>query len=54
MTVWFSNSTGLPLISDRDPNANPRGIAIRFHLAEHIHSDIIGHLPLFYARAGDY
>ena len=44
MTVRFSNSTGLPLIPDNDPNANPRGIAIRFHLAEQVHTDIIGHL----------
>ena len=28
---------------DNDPNASPRGIAIRFHLAEHVHTDIIGH-----------
>ncbi|GGG82274.1 catalase family peroxidase [Edaphobacter dinghuensis] len=43
VTVRFSNSTGLPLIPDNDPNASPRGIAIRFHLAEHSHTDIIGH-----------
>jgi catalase len=43
VTVRFSNSTGLPLIPDNDPNANPRGIAIRFHLAEHVHTDIVGH-----------
>ena len=43
VTVRFSDSTGIPLIPDNDPNANPRGIAIRFHLAEHVHTDIIGH-----------
>jgi catalase len=43
VTVRFSDSTGLPLIPDNDPNANPRGIAIRFQLGEHIHTDIIGH-----------
>ena len=43
VTVRFSNSTGLPLVPDNDPNANPRGIAIRFHLADHVHTDIIGH-----------
>ena len=43
VTVRFSNSTGLPLIPDNDPNANPRGIGIRFHLAEHVHTDIVGH-----------
>jgi catalase len=43
VTVRFSNSTGLPLIPDTDPNANPRGFAIRFNLAEHVHTDIVGH-----------
>jgi catalase len=43
--VWvrFSNSTGLPLIPDNDPNANPRGMAVRFQLAEHVHTDIVSH-----------
>ena len=39
----FSNSTGVPLIPDNDPNANPRGFAIRFMLAEHVHTDIVAH-----------
>jgi catalase len=43
VTVRFSNSTGLPVIPDNDANANPRGMAIRFHLADHVHTDIIGH-----------
>ncbi len=43
VTVRFSNSTGLPTIPDNAPNANPRGMAIRFHLAERVHTDIIGH-----------
>ena len=43
VTVRFSNSTGLPLVPDTDPNANPRGMAIRFHLAEHSHTDIVSH-----------
>jgi catalase len=43
VTVRFSNSTGVPVISDNDPNANPRGLAIRFHLADRVHTDIIGH-----------
>jgi catalase len=43
VTVRFSNSTGLPLLPDNDPNANPRGLAIRFHLAEHVHTDIVSH-----------
>src|SRR5271170_2063389 len=32
VSVRFSNSTGVPLIPDNDANANPRGLAIRFHL----------------------
>jgi catalase len=43
VTARFSNSTGLPLLPDNDPNANPRGLAIRFHLAEHVHTDIVSH-----------
>jgi catalase len=43
VTVRFSNSTGVPLLPDTDPNANPRGLAIRFQLAEHIHTDIVSH-----------
>ncbi|SEG59739.1 catalase [Bryocella elongata] len=39
----FSNSTGVPVIPDSDPNANPRGLAIRFYLAEHSHTDIVAH-----------
>src|SRR5271168_1154503 len=41
--VRYSNFGGLPTISDTDPHANPRGFAIRFYLAEHVHTDIIGH-----------
>ncbi len=43
VTVRFSNSTGIPLIPDNDPNAGPRGMAIRFHLGEHVHTDIVAH-----------
>jgi catalase len=40
--VRFSNATGLPNIPDNDPaQSGPRGMAVRFHLAEHIHTDII-------------
>jgi catalase len=53
VTVRFSNSTGVPLIPDNDPNANPRGLAIRFHLAEHVHTDIVSHsTDGFPARTG--
>jgi len=43
VTVRFSNSTGLPQIPDSAPEANPRGLAIRFNLAEHEHTDIVSH-----------
>jgi catalase len=43
VTVRFSNSTGIPLMPDNSPDANPRGMAIRFHLAERVHTDIIAH-----------
>ncbi|KAL2038894.1 hypothetical protein N7G274_008416 [Stereocaulon virgatum] len=53
LTIRFSNSTGLPNIPDTDPNANPRGIGIRFHIAEHIHTDVIAHsTPYFPTRTG--
>ena len=43
VTVRFSNSTGIPQIPDNAPDANPRGLAIRFNLSEHVHTDIISH-----------
>lgn len=44
VTVRYSNSTGLPTIPDNDPaRSGPRGFAIRFHLADHVHTDIVGH-----------
>jgi catalase len=44
VTVRYSDSTGLPTIPDNDPTrSGPRGIAIRFHLDEHLHTDIIAH-----------
>ena len=43
VTARFSDSTGVPLIPDNDPNASPRGFGLRFHLAERVHTDIIGH-----------
>jgi catalase len=52
-TVRFSNSTGIPIIPDNDPNADPRGCAIRFHLAERVHTDIVSHSTnAFPARNG--
>ena len=52
-TMRFSNSTGIPVIPDNDPNADPRGCAIRFHLAERVHTDIVAHSTnAFPARTG--
>lgn len=53
ITVRFSSNTGLPKIGDNDPSANPRGFALRFHLGERVHTDIIAHsAPLFPTRTG--
>src|SRR5262245_36109420 len=42
VTVRYSVSTGIPTIPDNDPAlSGPRGIAIRFHLADHVHTDIV-------------
>jgi catalase len=43
VTVRYSDGTGLPNIPDNDPRSGPRGMAIRFHLGEHDHTDIIAH-----------
>jgi catalase len=44
VTVRYSDSTGLPTIPDNDPaRSGPRGIAVRFHLADHVHTDIVAH-----------
>ncbi|MGA7857088.1 MAG: catalase family peroxidase [Terracidiphilus sp.] len=43
VTARFSNSTGIPTIPDSVPDANPRGFAVRFNLAEHVHTDIVSH-----------
>jgi catalase len=44
VTVRYSDAAGFPAVADNAPNGgSPRGIAIRFHLGEHIHTDIIGH-----------
>lgn len=44
VTVRYSDSTGVPTIPDNDlKQSGPRGFAVRFHLGEHAHTDIIGH-----------
>ena len=55
ITVRFSDFAGIPTVPDNDPqNAGPRGCAIRFHLAEHTHTDIVGHsVDAFPARTAE-
>lgn len=44
ITVRFSLSAGVPTVPDNDPTgASPQGIAVRFHLADHVHTDIVAH-----------
>jgi len=44
VTVRYSDFTGIPTIPDNDPTrSGPRGIAVRFHLADHVHTDIVAH-----------
>jgi catalase len=53
VTARFSDATGIPIIPDNDPNASPRGAAIRFQLATHTHTDIIAQsTDKFPARTG--
>jgi catalase len=39
--VRFSNATGVPTIADANPNSMPKGMAIRFQLAEGAYTDIV-------------
>jgi catalase len=44
VVVRLSDFAGLPMVPDNDPElASPRGMAIRFYLAEHSHTDIVAH-----------
>lgn len=55
VTVRFSNFAGIPAVPDNDPQgAGPRGFALRFHLGEHVHTDIVGHsVDSFPARTAE-
>jgi catalase len=42
--VRFSDFAGVPTIPDNHPEAaSPRGMAVRFYLGEHQHTDIVAH-----------
>jgi catalase len=55
VTVRFSASAGIPSVADNDPmGASPQGMAVRFHLADHVHTDIIAQShDGFPARTGE-
>jgi catalase len=54
VTVRFSDSSAMPQIPDNVADANPRGMAIRFNLAEHVHTDIVSHsVDAFPAKDGN-
>jgi catalase len=44
VTVRLSDFAGIPTVPDNNAEiASPRGCAIRFHLGEHVHTDIVAH-----------
>lgn len=43
VTVRLSDFAGIPSVADNSAEASPRGFAIRFHLGEHVHTDIVAH-----------
>jgi catalase len=44
ITARFSVSGGLLSLSENDPQtSSPQGMAVRFHLADHVHTDIVAH-----------
>jgi catalase len=43
VTVRFSDFAGVPAIPDTDPNASPRGMAVKFKLPDGSNSDLVMH-----------
>jgi catalase len=43
VTVRFSNFAGIPTVSDTDALANPRGLAVKFHLPDGSATDLVTH-----------
>jgi catalase len=56
VTVRLSDGTGVPQINDDNPNASPRGMAIRFALAGGAFTDIVAnsHNGFFVGTADDF
>src|SRR5215472_18713487 len=53
-TVRFSDSTGIPNIADGSTNANPHGMAIKFHLPDGSDTDMmINSLKFFPVATGE-
>jgi catalase len=54
VTVRFSNSTGIPNVPDGSANANPHGMAIKFHLPNGADTDmVINSLKFFPVATGE-
>jgi catalase len=51
VTARFSDATGLPEIPDGDPNANPHGLGLRFHLADGGEMDVVTNSLKFFPVA---
>jgi catalase len=44
VTVRYSLAAGVPTAADNDPKgSSPQGMAVRFHLGDHVHTDIVAH-----------
>lgn len=44
VTVRFSIASGLPHAAENDPaTSGPQGMAVRFYMDEHVHTDIVAH-----------
>jgi len=56
VTVRLSDGTGLPEVSDANPNASPRGMAIRFTLPKGAFTDIVAnsHNGFFVGTGDDF
>ena len=56
VTVRLSDGTGIPDMSDANPNASPRGMAIRFTLPKNSYTDIVAnsHNGFFVGTGDDF